>query len=453
MKITIDESKKHQAFEGIGASGAWWAQIVGGWEHTDESGVSVRDKICELLYNKEKGIGLTTYRYNIGGGSVHSGRGYFSQPARATQCFELEKGKYDFTRDANAVYIMKKCVEEGASEVVFFVNSPIERLTKNHKTHLDKHQAFRENIKKENYRDFATYCLDVTEHFLNEGVPIKYLSPINEPIWKWNGGQEGCHYKPKSCKAVFNVFAEEMQKRKGLNELMLSGCESGDIRWFNKSYTRAFLDAEKAKDRINSIDMHSYFLFAPLPFFNKRIPFLKRYKKWMDKNYPNIPIKISEWTHMQRGRDKSIDSALVMANVMYEDITLLDCTSWQHWIAVSEVNYCDGLIYINLDDKSYEMTKRFYATGNFSKYIPYCATRVEASCEDDDIKIIAFSHNDEIIIIAINNANEEKSISLPCNKACTLVVTNKNNDLKETTCNANQISLTQKSINTIIYKK
>ena len=59
----------------------------------------------------------------------------------------------------------------------------------------------------------------------------------------------------------------------------------------------------------------------------------------MDKNYPGVPIKMSEWTHMQGGRDYGIDSAIVTATVMHQDFTELGATSWQHWIAVSEVDY------------------------------------------------------------------------------------------------------------------
>lgn len=53
MNIKIDKNTKYQRFEGFGASGAWWAQEVGGWEHTDTaSGLSVRDRISQLLYDK-----------------------------------------------------------------------------------------------------------------------------------------------------------------------------------------------------------------------------------------------------------------------------------------------------------------------------------------------------------------------------------------------------------------
>ena len=132
MRFDINEKRKYQTVEGFGASGAWWAQIVGNWTHEDPvSGKSVRDRISELLFSKTEGIGLNIYRYNIGGGSKHSGRGTFSQPARATECFETAPGEYDWSRDSAAVYMLRRAVDDGADNVIFFVNSPIERLTNN----------------------------------------------------------------------------------------------------------------------------------------------------------------------------------------------------------------------------------------------------------------------------------------------------------------------------------
>lgn len=44
MNVNINKKKTFQTFEGFGASGAWWAQEVGGWEHKDaESNLAVRD--------------------------------------------------------------------------------------------------------------------------------------------------------------------------------------------------------------------------------------------------------------------------------------------------------------------------------------------------------------------------------------------------------------------------
>ena len=457
MELKISPEKEYQTFKSIGASGAWWAQIVGGWEHIDtESGKSVRDRIAELLYNKETGIGMSVYRYNIGGGSKHSGKGEYSQPARATECFEVSKGQYDWSRDKNAVYMMKKCVENGADEVVFFVNSPIERLTKNGLAHNRKHQLFHENISKKNYKEFAEYCLNITEHFVNEGIPIKYLSPVNEPIWVWNGGQEGCFYRPRSVKNVFRVFANELDKRENLKSLRLSGAESGDLRWFNKSYTRQLLKDKNVRKYLDGVDVHSYCLPLPLPvtipFLNDRLGFVKRFKKFMDKRYPDVPVVMSEWTHMKGGRDYGMASALVTATTMYEDFTLLNAVSWQHWIAVSEVDYCDGLIYINLDDKTFEMTKRYYVTGNYSKYIKSGAKRIEATTDDKEVLVTAFKNDRETVLVLVNNSKDGKHFSLPEEKEVLISITDKDNNLKERVAKTGDISLTPKSVTTVVIK-
>lgn len=455
MELKIFPEKEYQTFKSIGASGAWWAQIVGGWTHLDEASQKpVRDRIAELLYNKETGIGLNVYRYNIGAGSKHSGKGVYSQPARATECFEQSAGKYDWSRDKNAVYMMQKCVENGADEVILFVNSPIERLTKNGMAHNKKHQIFHENIAKKNYREFAKYCLDVTEHFVSAGLPVKYLSPINEPIWVWNGGQEGCFYRPKSVNEVFTVFAEEIEKRPLLNNVKLSGAESGDLRWFNKAYTRNLLKNKNVRKHLDGVDVHSYCLPLPLPVtipaLNDRLAFVKRFRKWMDKHYPEVPVIMSEWTHMKGGRDYGMDSALVAATTMYEDFTLLNAVSWQHWIAVSEVDYCDGLIYINLRDKSFEITKRYYVTGNFSKYVKPGSKRIEAQTDDDDLLVVAFKNENEIVLVVINNSENEKNISLPFEKEILISVTNEQENLKESKVVATNVTLTGKSVTTMI---
>lgn len=451
MKIQINSSKKFQTYEGIGASGAWWAQIVGGWDNKDENGEEICNAILRLLYSKTDGIGLNIYRYNIGGGSAHSGNGEYSDFARRTESFDLDDGRYDFNRDKNAVYMMHQAVREGADEVILFVNSPIERLTKNGWAHLKKHQLFRTNLSRKNYLPFAKYCLDVTEHFVLEGLPVKYLSPINEPFWIWTGGQEGCHYSPRQAGRVMRIFAKELKKRPKLSAVKLSGVENGDIRWFNKSYTRNLLKYPEVRDCIDAVDLHSYFLYQPLPFFNDRIKFLKRYRKWMDKHYPDMPIKMSEWTHMVGGKNPHMDSALETVKVMIEDFTLLGVTSWQHWIACSHYDYHDGLIYLDIENKSFETTKRLYVTGNFSKYIPLGASRVEVNCDDDDIMLVAFENKEKTVLVIVNPTEKEKNYELPCDALT--AVTNNEKNLEESNVHANEcIAITPESVTTVVFK-
>lgn len=451
MIIKIDSSIKYQKYEGIGASGAWWAQIVGGWDNKDESGEEIRNIISKLLYSKSEGIGIHIYRYNIGAGSAHSGNGEYSDFARRTESFDSGECKYDFSRDKNAVYMMKQAVKDGADEIVLFVNSPVERLTKNGWSHLKKHQLFRTNLSKKNYKAFADYCLDVTEHFINEGIPVKYLSPINEPFWIWTGGQEGCHYSPKQAGKVMRCFANKMKERNLIGKFKLSGVENGDIRWFNKSYTRNLLKYPAVREVIDSVDLHSYFLYQPLPFFNDRIKFLNRYRKWMDIHYPDMPIKMSEWTHMVGGKNPNMDSAIEVAKVMIEDFTLLNVTSWQHWIACSHYDYHDGLIYLDLEKQTYQTTKRLFVTGNFSKYIPIGSKRIEVKCSDNSILITAFANESRTVLIIVNPTTDKKDYTAPSDVLVSL--TDKDNNLTETSFNeGDKIIIPPESVTTVILK-
>lgn len=439
IKIT---DKKHQTMESFGASGAWWAQIVGEWDNAGE--------IAELLYDKEKGIGLNNYRYNIGAGSKNDGECSFHNPERGTESFDTPNG-YDWSRDKNAVNMMKEAVKHGADEVVLFVNSPPVSMTINGKSYCSKPGA--KNLAYENYPKFVKYCLDVCEHFIDEGIPVKYLSPVNEPVWIWSdpNNQEGCHYMPRDVRKLFLIFAEEIEKREKLKDVKLSGTECGDIRWFNKSFSRSVLNRKEIKKHLDSIDYHSYFLHPVKPFFSNRVAYLKRYRKWHNIFYPGMNIKMTEWCHMKGGRDYSIDSALVQSNIIFEDINYADVTSWSHWIALSHYDYNDGVIYFDKDKKTYDIPKRYYAFGNFTKFIRRGSVRFETENNDKDLRILYFRENEKHIFIIINNSAETKNVSLEdFLGSAKMYITNNTKNLEETDVDTRNIEITGKSVNTVI---
>lgn len=453
MILKIDRSKKHQTVECFGASAAWWAQDVGGMVSIDpNSGKPVREIISELLFNPVSGIGIDCYRYNLGAGSKSNSSCTFSVGSRATESFDISDTEYDMSRDENAVTMMKLAVRDGVDRVILFSNSPPERFTINGKACLSK--PWRINLKKRNVPRFARYSLDVAEYFVRDGIPVKSISPVNEPVWVWTErhGQEGCHYRPWGVRCVMREFARQLKSRPALSGVNLSGAENGDLRWFNKTYTRIMLGDRLISESCDGVDVHSYFLPIPLPFkriTNNRQGYLRRFRRLLDKKYPGAPVRVTEWTHMCGGRDRTMTSALVQANTMYEDMTLLDVCSWQHWIAVSDVDYCDGLIYINKDE-TYEMTKRYYAFGNFTKYIPRGSVRVEADCGDGDVKALAFDYENRLTAVLINQSEGEKTLTLPAELASAAVyVTDENNSLCEKRAEGDTLVLPPRSVCTV----
>ena len=448
-QMIVNREKTFQTIEGFGTSGAWWAQMVGGWTHPDEeSGLPVRERIAQLLFDKDKGLGIGIYRYNLGGGSAQSGRGTYHHEIRRAESFDAGENEYDWNRDANAVWMLREAVRLGVGDVVFFVNSPIERLTKNHKAQLDI--PFTENLRRRDYKKFADYCLNVTEHFVREGVPIRHLSPVNEPLWIWTGknGQEGCHYHPWSLRPLFRVFADEMKKRPALKAVRLSGAENGDIRFLNKAYTKAVIK----NDWLDGLDTHSY--NTKLPFgaaINDSAAFKRRYRRWLDKKYPGTVTRTSEWCHMQGGRDYTMSSALEQARIMYEDLSILNVASFQLWIAVSEVDYCDGIIYVDEKKKTFDIPKRYYAFGQFTKFIREGAKRVDVSSDNETIKTLAFDNGDSVAVIVINPSESEQTVSLKGAKE--IFVTDKNQSLERHEIDGVDITISPLSVSTVIIKE
>lgn len=390
-EIKVNYEIEYQTIEGFGASGAWWAQEVGGWENIDE--------IMQLLYDNEKGIGLNIYRYNIGAGEPCKAWDEW----RKTQTVEISPGVYDLNRDKNAITAMKKAVEYGADTVILFANSPPARLTKSGYTSGET--TGKSNLPPENEEEFAKYLVDITELILKEGIPVKYLSPINEPQWDWKEGQEGCHYEPEQIISVARKVVEELEKRN--LPVKISIPESG--KWNDEKYTltlyKRVMDDEVLSKAIDHWAVHSY-------WSNERDKKVAAHYFSQIENM--VPLHQTEWCEMAHGRDFGMDAALVMATTIHEDMTILSVASWQHWLAVSRYDYRDGLIYVDIPTKKYKMAKRGWVLGNYAKFIEKGYKRIHVECENNELMVSAYvsPEKDKTVIVVINPANNAVKVSV-----------------------------------------
>ncbi|MCB8944955.1 MAG: xylanase [Ardenticatenaceae bacterium] len=394
-QIFLDPEKQYQTIEGFGASGAWWAQDVGGWDE------AVRQEITKLLFDREQGIGLTIYRYNIGAGAGENIRDEW----RRTEGFAVEPGVYDWSRDAGAMWVLQTAVAYGVQHVVAFSNSPPAWLTLSGQ--VTGGQNGTTNITPENYEAYATYLIDIVRHLQEQGIPVKELSAINEPQWDWshNNGQEGAHYAPAEAAALTRVLIEQIQAAD--LDVKISAVESGE--WDgSQPYIEALMADPLIRETIDHFALHSYWSTAD----DK-----KRLARYMAQNYPDLPLVMSEWTEMVGGRSLSMSSALVMANTIHEDLVIGNVLSWQYWIAVSKYDYRDGLIYVQPFDQSYSITKRLWVLGNYSRFIQPGAVRLEAALAEEDalVRLSAWQHEErgETVMVLINNRADDLRLALP----------------------------------------
>ena len=409
-QMTIDENTTYQTMESFGTSGCWWSQYVGLWDAPyNDTGRTVREQIATLLFDRNFGIGLTNYRYNLGAGSADSGNGSYQDIHRRAQSFETTPGEYDWSKDEGAVWFLQKVTDLGAKEVVLFCNSPLERLTKNGTAHMFQGQG-KSNIDPENYASWAAYCCDVAEHFIEMGIPVKFISPINEPQWDWYvGNQEGCHYEPTQIAGVYLAFLDELEKRPNLEGVELSGPESGEWGGQTTKYVSAILNNQRLNQHFSAVDCHSYWsdTQSKLSFMN-----------WMMAQDHTQKIRMSEWCEMVNGSDFGMDSAIVLAKTLAEDLRVLNAVSWCNWVGVAPGGYHDGLMYAaenGAGNISLVPLKRLWSYGNYSRYIRPGFTRVKVD-GGDELSAVAFKGQEygknKLVVVLINDSIAEQSVKL-----------------------------------------
>lgn len=420
VSVNVRPAKEYQTITGFGTSACWWAQDIGKTENAEE--------VARLLYSDE-GLALNIYRYNLGGGEKDNPNSRISGN-RATESFyylneATGQYEYDFTRDAAAQRILDLSLSFGNIDtVVLFANSPHYSMTRTGHATGGLTENF-SNLPPENYQAFADYFITITRYFLEKGVPVKYISPINEPQWSWGGGwvgQEGCHYEPDEIVAVMKVFAKAI-KESGL-DIKLMAPESGEIgdttiNWFD----RLVAEPEVA-EVLGSLAYHSYWADGQA---HQKYQFGQ---KLAEKNYP-VNVDMTEWCELPLEHDISdFAGAVRTASVISQDLLLSGANSWTAWVGVNNIGYkedgtkwSDGLIAMNDDGSEIEVAARYCALAHFSKFIPAGSVRVDAGA---DILAVDFQKDEDRVVYAAQLGFSVSAYKTPDQKIVVVAVNESN---------------------------
>lgn len=448
MKINLSKAKKVKCLKGFGVSACWWSPQI--------NNDNTADAITELLYG-DSGLKMNIYRYNVGGG-YEDDKVRMDNPWRKVESFMEKDGSYNWSKDKCAVNIMRKALDKGnVDTLIFFVNSP-------HFTHTVSGQTsggFTEhfsNLAKNKYDSFAKYLIDIAEHFIEEGYPVKYISPINEPQWKWGGEhvwQEGCHYEPEEVRDCFLAFANELEKRN--SPLLLYGPESGSITDHTKEYYDLLSADKLIMKYLDTFAYHSY-------GSDDNVGNKKMIGKWAKKNIKTPRFDMSEWCELPCKHDtKSIQSALIMARIIGEDLIYSGADSWTAWVGVNQWDnamrdgkcYSDGLLVAKDDFSDYYTAMRYYAMAHYSKYIPIGSTSLDIKYDTSrGLSVFAFESPDKCkILVAVNSSKAKRVIETDISfKAVQIITTDQSEQLHAKTTANKKIDVAPMSIATIIMR-
>jgi len=455
LKVAFDQA--HQEIDGFGASDAWSIDpTITKW--MDENDQEAIDRLADRLFSVDHGIGLSAWRFNIGAGSAEQGDASRipDRMRRAQLIIAGPQGALDTTKQLGQIRMLQEAYERGVTQYVAFANSPPFWATKNGLTHPgDDAGIGSTNLDPERLDDFSEFLVDVVAYLRSDavGVPINYLSPINEPTWEWQGqSQEANRYNMDEVAAVYRRVAESLQNAGLGHEVEVDGAEvveyaatlsdahkrefdgsvfaggmNGKGHGSYKNYIDELLGNPELRDVLhNKISLHAYWSEASADRLGRLRDLLRDNLRSVS---PHAKLWMSEFCILGEAGDvrsfdghgfevDDLDYALHVARVIHRDLTRLDASAWFWWLALTPYDYKDGLVKIDpsLDSASVQESKLMWTLGNFSRFVRPGYRRVELPNPDDLSGIMASAYkapNDSrLVVVAINAGAAPEQIGL-----------------------------------------
>ena len=484
---------EYQTMDGFGASDAWRCQFVGKDWPSEK-----KEAIADLLFSQKtdehgnpRGIGLSIWRFYISSGTSEQGeKSGIENVWRRGECFQNPDGSYDWNKQAGQQWFLEAAKKRGVERFLAFPNAAPTHMSLNNKGFASKGNGHF-NVAPEKLPDYARFLTDVVQHFEKEGIHFDYLSPFNEPQWEWDGGnQEGTPANNEELYSFIKLLSAELDRQNLTTKLVIG--EAGTIQHLTKTVKNdhrdnqiAFFFNPKSPNYVgnlshvaNIISGHSYFTVWPL---ETQVKTRIALDSAIQANNPKLGFWQSEYCILEKNdeikqggtRDLGMPTALFVARIIHNDLTICNAKSWQWWTAITKADYKDGLIY--LDDGSQETSGRMgfrveslksdgqfrdskllWALGNYSRFIRPGMVRIKCELSEpqsikDGLLVSAWKDpkTKALVYVMVNLGNKNSIVDLGNKSVVKSFTTSMTNNLSYSKTRSDQIVIPSKSIVTI----
>lgn len=431
LKIEIDPAVTFQTIEGFGASDAWTCQFAGLWP------AEKKDRMADLLFSTQTtkvgqplGIGLNMWRFSIGGGSAAQGKASdIGDEWRRQYAFLQPDGTYDWNAMPGQTWFLKAAQNRGVKQFIGFVNSPHVLFTKNGKAYSTDGNC---NLNFDKLPQFADYLVKTIKGIKKTtGIELSYLSPANEPQWKWNEhNQEGCPYNNTELAQLYRGVNDALVKNQMKTKIQIGEAGQLDYLYNNGNSAKGnqvqqFFNPASPNYVGNlanideSISGHSYFTTSPEEKFigvrkktAEAVAQIKGLRYWMSEY-----CVLGDEVLKGEKRDLGMVTALFIARLIHHDLVISNATSWQWWLGVSTGDYKDGLVYIdkNKTDGQVYDSKLLWALGNYSRFINPGSKRLQVKTLGADVpqvNISSYQQNKKIVTVVVNPTENDLELNM-----------------------------------------
>lgn len=461
QKVTINPDTRHQTIEFFGAADAWSGNFVGKYWSDN-----AKAKVADYLFSQEmdasgnpKGIGLSIWRVNLGGGTLEQpGADIYPYQRRAEAYMSVDGKYYDWGKCAGHEYFMQAAKNRGCNQFILFSNSPLVHYTKNGKGYAPT--DCESNLREDCYDVYADYLVDVTEHLMDKGFNIPYISPINEPQGDWDTPrQEGSPWRNSEIFRMTRSLDHSLSRSAKFDDVRIFVGEANRLKML---YTRRPTTFARFKsDSLECPDMQIY------TFFDKKSPFYAADLKHVEMEFTAHPYHdhftsedlrqvhrlaaeefrkygvtyhSSEWCLLPTskryggitedwmpGNHGDIQAALMMARIIHSDFVDTDAVSWCYWKGM-ELRGDHALIALHAKDGDIykgghvQSNKLLWTLGNFSRFVRpgYVRVALDGADDLDTLAGTAFISPDggQLVAVFVNSSFEDISVDIALGKKC-----------------------------------
>ncbi|TPX32522.1 hypothetical protein SmJEL517_g04343 [Synchytrium microbalum] len=381
---------------GFGTSLAWWARFAGETMYN----TTAFENLMDLVFDKDKGMGLSVVRYNLGGTQAYAPgpwKAYADMPA--VQLYY--GGPYNFDLDKGQRATLIAAMKRGVVAAELFSASPPWWMTKSGSSmgYYDGNN----NLDSSNYQLFANYLAQAVIYYRDTwNITFFSVAPFTEPTsywWKYDNStntQEGCHFDQWILEPFLEVLTSTF-KNKGLTKMLITGTD--EVAY---SYTQDDLTSQSLKS-VQKINSHGYFD----PPNSERQSFGnvvrgRGLKAWMSELGTGGQTMNPTYSIRNLG-------GIGLARQIVGDIYYSGVTAWVYWQAVDLSGW--GLISAPSWSASYFNTvfnpgKQFYTMMQYSRWLRP-GMDIIAADEGTDVAVIAgrSAANNSMALVALNAYN------------------------------------------------
>ena len=404
-------------WEGWGTSLCWWANRIGYNE-------TLTAKSADLFFDAQKGLGLNIMRYNVGGGDDPTHHHITRTDSDVPGWMYIDadgQRQYDYTADARQLNVVKAAMKAAGQDAYLeiFSNSPPYFMT-NSGCSTGNFKAEENNIKDDEYDDFAEYMAHVANYMTREmKLKVKSVSPMNEPNTNYwpamNYKQEGCHIDAGESQSKLLVLTKEALNRYGLKDIILTTSDETNPGKQIEEIRTLTPDARAAIDRIS---VHTY--------GTNSIREMGQLAK---------DEKINLWMSEVDGNGTAGQNAgemaagLWLAEKIITDIQALEPSAWVLWQVIDTHISKDGYMgrrdggplrtqggywgtaCANHDTGEILLTQKYYALGQFSRYIrPGSQLILCPTDRRSGVKALAAKDKKTLTLVCTNTTSEPKEV-------------------------------------------